>query len=283
MSSSVPSPLTTHTPPTVGGSATLADGDYGDIVVSGSGTVLSIDSSVITTYARSFLDDANEAAFKATTNLEAGTDYPSLATFNSHETRHRSGGGDALSVLNLAGFPGGTTDYLRSDASFHDLSTAAEGALWTTTVKKTADEDVTNSTTLQDDDELQIAVGAGETWLFELLVAYSAAGTAIDYKWAGAISAGTMVGWVHVEGIGNADAAFEQLTRFNVGVTDTSGTGISFGTGATHSVERGFRIMMMFTFSNAGTFKSQFAQNTIDAANAVRTYTGSTLRGRKFA
>lgn len=46
---------------TSGSSATLADGDYGDIIVSGSGTAMNFDSAVVTTAARTVLDDATVA------------------------------------------------------------------------------------------------------------------------------------------------------------------------------------------------------------------------------
>lgn len=36
----------------------------------------------------------------------------------AHETSHRSGGSDPLSVLNLAGYPGGGTTFLRDDGTF---------------------------------------------------------------------------------------------------------------------------------------------------------------------
>ncbi|MBV9528171.1 hypothetical protein, partial [Sphingomonas sp.] len=60
-------------PATGGGSGTggaLTDGDYGDIVVSGTGTVFSIDPAVITSFARSFLDDADATAVKTTLGLQ---------------------------------------------------------------------------------------------------------------------------------------------------------------------------------------------------------------------
>jgi hypothetical protein len=46
--------------------ATLGDGDYGDIVVSSSGTVLSFDSAVVTAAAKTVLDDASTAAMLTT-------------------------------------------------------------------------------------------------------------------------------------------------------------------------------------------------------------------------
>jgi len=51
------------------GSGGLTDGDYGDIVVSGSGTVLSIDSAVATTFGRSLMDDADASAGRTTLGL----------------------------------------------------------------------------------------------------------------------------------------------------------------------------------------------------------------------
>ena len=52
----------------------------------------------------------------AVTAAQAGA--PTTATFNAHETRHRLGGADPLSVLTLGGYPGGTTNFLRADGSF---------------------------------------------------------------------------------------------------------------------------------------------------------------------
>ncbi len=55
------------------------------------------------------------------TQAEADARYAPLV----HAPRHSSGGADPVSVLNLAGFPGGTTTFLRADGTFNVPSRTA--------------------------------------------------------------------------------------------------------------------------------------------------------------
>lgn len=85
-----------------------------------------------TAFGRAFLAFADEAAFKAGVNLEAGTDFPSLTTFNDHSARHENGGADEISIAGLDGIPAelqthldDTTAHLASRIPFTPAGTIA--------------------------------------------------------------------------------------------------------------------------------------------------------------
>jgi hypothetical protein len=75
-----------------------------------------------TSFGRAFLAFADEAAFKAGVNLEAGTDFPSLSTFNDHSARHENGGADEISLAGLDGTPSALQTHLDDTSDAHDAS-----------------------------------------------------------------------------------------------------------------------------------------------------------------
>lgn len=83
---------------TLSGGSGVSDGDYGDIVVSGSGTAFNFDSSVVTAFAKTFLDDANAAAVRGTIGAQASGSY-AVTTNNLSDL---SNAGTARTNLGLA-------------------------------------------------------------------------------------------------------------------------------------------------------------------------------------
>lgn len=82
----------------------------------------SIAALTTTTFGRAFLALADEAAFKAAVNLEAGTDFPSQSTFDDHSARHEDGGADEISIAGLSGTPAALQAHLDDTGDAHDAS-----------------------------------------------------------------------------------------------------------------------------------------------------------------
>ena len=62
------------------------------------------------------------AGARANLDLEAGTDFPSLTTFNDHSARHENGGADEISIAGLDGTPTELTNHLNDTSDAHDAS-----------------------------------------------------------------------------------------------------------------------------------------------------------------
>ena len=118
-------------------------------------------------------------------------------------------------------------------------------------VRKTADETVNNSTTLQDDDVLKWTVAANEVWAFEFFLRVSSEATP-DFKAGWTVPSGASMAWARVV------AAPAEL---NAGETLLVAT---FGGGIYDSV---FCRGVVVNGANAGTVQLQWAQNTADASN----------------
>ena len=147
-------------------------------------------------------------------------------------------------------------------------------------IVKSANQDVTNNATLQDDTELQFSVVAGGQYMIELDVVLSASSTVGDYKNTLAVSAGTMKG----QGIitSNSATASPQVSGINansaaVGTTTTIGT-LAADLDLLHSI----KIIYSCTASANATLKYQFANTSAGVGFISRTLKGSILKYKKI-
>lgn len=182
-----------------------------------------------------------------------------------------------VTELSATGTPSATT-FLRGDNTWATPA-STDPAGWTIIVKS-ANQDVTNSSTLVDDTSLQFSVVAGGHYMIELDAVISCNSAAGDYKNAFNISAGTMKG--SGISISNTNGGVGQTTNItaSAGVsTNSNPIGTSL---ADLDMLFSTKIIYSFTASSNATFKYQFAQNAATLATTARTWKGSILKYKRI-
>jgi hypothetical protein len=164
-------------------------------------------------------------------------------------------------------------------------SAQADGVIWSTpatgvtvkTVRKSADQSVTSSTTLVNDTHLKFAVAANETYIFQVwLYTYAADGTP-DIKLTCAGPSGSTVLWSSSQVIYLSDGTPTLTTVQTSGAT---------GGASSLFVDANNRAIMLYgTIANGGTagdLQFQWAQNT-SSANSTTIKAGSSIFGIKVS
>ena len=136
-----------------------------------------------------------------------------------------------------------------------------DAEFWDDRIVKPGDETISNSTTLQDDNDLQFAVVGGKTYIFEMVLMYDSGGTG-DFKHAFALTAGSFTrGNRHHFGWGPTTVAGQ--TALTADMT----------TAITHGATPGEHLVVWvrgsFQPSTDATIKLQWAQNTTDGTNTT--------------
>lgn len=139
--------------------------------------------------------------------------------------------------------------------------------------RKTANESIVSpgSSTLQNDDELFIAVEANAVYIVELIILYTS-GTTPDIKFGLTVPTGATGTW---SGIGY-DTASSFLSFGPVNITSA----LPFG-GLAADKEARINIVLA-TGANAGTVQLQWAQNTLNASTTT-VYAGSYMNGTRIS
>lgn len=124
-------------------------------------------------------------------------------------------------------------------------------------VRKRADETVNNSSTLQNDDDLVIAIEANETWRFEAMILFNSAATP-DIKVGFALPPGATVSWIDLSRVTS------DTPEMNEPVTTSGAVARNSGTGA-DSVLVLYGIVV--NGGSAGDVRVQWAQSSTNASD----------------
>lgn len=205
-------------------------------------------------------------------------------------TRHRelheaAAGATAITIKEVDGTPSGTPSTLEfpngtitdHGGGVYEYVPASSGAA--TVVYKSADESVTSSTTLQDDNHLSFSIGASEVWAVRFVLFVDGA-TAGDFKpaLAGPTGATAQCG---VLGVSSTEASFDGAHVHNEADFGLGGAPVLGTLGAGNSTLCYFE-GVVFNSTTAGTVKLQWAQGT-SSGTATKLLKGSYLTAWKIA
>jgi len=147
-------------------------------------------------------------------------------------------------------------------------------------IVKSANQDVTNNATLQDDTELQFSVVAGGHYMIELDATISASSATGDYKNAFVVSAGTMkgMGTLHSYNLSGLIQTVV-ISASTAAITTTNSIGTISGD---IDMLASIKIIYSFTASANGIFKYQFSNASANTTFVSRTWKGSILKYKRI-
>jgi hypothetical protein len=182
-----------------------------------------------------------------------------------------------VTELSATGTANNTT-FLRGDNTWA-TPTAADPAGWTTIVKS-ANQDVTNNATLQDDTHLQFSVVAGGHYMVEMDLTLSANSTLGDIAWRLNVDAGTMLGNGTAMNVGASASAGLQLLRANTNAS----VGLVTSGAPNNDLNDLIGVFVVFSFyaSANATCRFQFANSAAGAGRTSRTWKGSIMRYKRL-
>lgn len=223
--------------------AVLADGDYGDVVVGGSGTTMTLDTVTIAKGGTG--QTSQTAGFNA---LSPTTTKGDIIVDNGTDAQR-------LALGTLQGMKLGVE------------SVASPTAVWQygfTAVPKTADQTKTADTTLANDTHLIFLTPATGTYVIRLVAFFTTANATMDLKYAtvfsGTATQNNMKRFVIAGALSGTDNETSLIGTAAIASTAVAGT--TTGTGR-------IEIETLLVVTVTGTWGFQWAQNTSDAGALI--------------
>jgi hypothetical protein len=166
------------------------------------------------------------------------------------------------------------TTFLRGDNTWA-APTSADPAGWTTIVKS-ANQDVTNSTTLVDDTDLQFSVVAGGHYMVEMNLCWSCNSTTGPYRWRFFMSSGGMAG------SGNVRLYTTATAIFNANFTAATTTQLPPTVIGNIDFLNFADVVFNFYADTNATVSFQFANGGAASGRISRTWKGSILKYKRI-
>lgn len=167
-----------------------------------------------------------------------------------------------------------------SNDQITDLRVLRKASDWDVEIIKSADQDVTNNATVQNDTELKFAVASGEIWRVEIMLLYSGNNATGDYKFDFGLP--TVTGWFRYLVDSTTADAINVSTGIRQAAVTALAAQVSLGTDASNTPRVGI-IEFMFRAGSSADFQFKFANASAASGRISRTHQGSVLRARRLA
>jgi hypothetical protein len=264
-----------------GGGDLLAANNLSDVAnVSTARTNLGLNTTANQTDStdKRFMTDAQETKLDGLTQYTDELAQDAVGGMAANSTfvnlNYLDGAPSLTPALSATGTPSSST-FLRGDNTW-SAPTDPEG--WTTIVKS-ANQDVTNNATLQDDTDLQFSVVAGGHYMIEMDICWSGNNVTGGYSYVFGVSSGTIKGG----GVVYTNSAVSTL------LMNTSAGGAAAPSPRTSAVLNAdidylmtMKICVNVIASANATFRYQFANASAGAGRTSRTWKGSILRYKRI-